>query len=111
MAEEQEQAQVVFNGFHQGSSMEGGALGPVRSYIALKNTGTDRVLNIEITDEDLKRVIMLSRNGAEGEASVGADIVHPSLDVDPGGAEEATDTSPPPLQEEPTPESAFPGEE
>ena len=114
MADEQEQeldqGQVIFNGFHQGSVMEGGVLGPIRSYIALRNTRSGRVLNVEIGDDELKKVIMLSRIGEGGDLPVETNegaIAHPALDVEPGEA----DATVPVLPEEPTPDRAFPEEE
>lgn len=96
MAEEQ----VSFTGFHQGSVMENGVLSPVKSYIALKNNTTGRVLNVEITNEELGKVIALV-HGNEGDLQeTEGEIAHPDLSVDPGASEEPAP--------EPTPESAFP---
>lgn len=103
MAEEQ----VVFNGFLQGSVMEEGALGPVKSYIVLKNNTTGRVLNVEIAESELAKVVALAHgNDGDLQEDQGA-ITHPNLEVDPEGAETGEVPQP---QEIPTPESAFPEE-
>lgn len=98
--------QIVFNGFHQGSVMEDGALGPVTSYISLRNTVTGKIINVAIAEVELRRVVNFA-HGDAGETQEpvaqqeSGELVHPEpLDVDP---EEV-----PVLQEEPIPTSAFP---